>query len=50
MVMDNMKGKFIRDRKVELKIEKILDRNNDDSTRLWEMSEQLIENIMKKYR
>ena len=47
-VMDTMRGKFIRGRKVEETIEQILDRYDTSRGTLWEVSEQLINNVMKK--
>ena len=49
-VMDTMRGRFIRDRVVEESIEQLLERIDGVRRTLWEMSEQLIENIMNKYR
>ena len=49
-VMDTMKGKFIRDRRVEENIEKILDGYNASRVKLWEISEQLIANFLMKNR
>jgi hypothetical protein len=48
-VMDTMRGRFIRDRKVEESIEQILEMSGGEGTKLWEVSEQLIEIIMRKY-
>jgi len=49
-VMDTMKGKFIRDRRVEENIEKILDGYNASRVKLWEISEQLIGNLLMNKR
>eukprot|EP00092_Neocalanus_flemingeri_P003586 GFUD01003846.1.p1 GENE.GFUD01003846.1~~GFUD01003846.1.p1 ORF type:complete len:311 (-),score=97.07 GFUD01003846.1:39-971(-) len=48
-VMDTMKGRFIRDRKVEESVEQLLHGSGRDGANLWEASEQLIENSMRKH-
>ena len=49
-VMNTMKRKFIRDRRVEENIEKILDGYNASRVKLWEISEQLIGNLLMNKR
>ena len=46
-VVDTMRGKFIRDRRVEESIEEILTGYDAGRDKLWEISEQLIENVIK---
>ena len=48
-VMDTMRGRFIRDRKVERSVEQMLNISGQEGIKLWEVSEQIVQNIMRKY-
>ena len=47
--MDTMRGRFIRDRKVERSVEQMLNISGQEGIKLWEVSEQIVQNIMRKY-
>ena len=49
-VMDTIRGKFIRDRRVEESVEQILNAKDGEGVKLWEMSEQLVKNITSRFR
>ena len=45
--LESKRGKFVRDRRIEQNVEKLLDDLKNQSDELWSVSEQTIETIMR---